>query len=87
MAFTPTKTDRLVLGGKLLWKGLITGTAGGETVVTVPLSRVDAIWVGNVSGESAGYDPVITVSAGNTLTYSVAPTSGATHWLFVLGID
>jgi hypothetical protein len=85
MAFTPTLTERTILGSKLLWMGLITGTAGGETVVTVPLSRVDKYWVGNVS-ESAGYDPLLSFS-GNTLTYGTAPTSGAAHWLFVLGVD
>lgn len=85
MAFTATKTERTILGSKILWKGLITGTAGGETVLVVPLSRVESWWTGNVS-ESAGYDPAITVSA-NTMTYGTAPTSGAAHWIFVLGID
>jgi hypothetical protein len=85
MAFTPTLTERTVLGSKLLWMGLITGTVGGETEVRVPLSRVDKIWVGNVS-ESSPYDPAISAS-GNLITYGTAPTNGATHWLFVLGID
>ena len=85
MAFTPTEAERTILGNKILWMGKITGTAGGETQVHVPLSRVDKIWVGNIS-DSSPYDPAISAVA-NLITYGTAPTSGAAHYLFVLGID
>ena len=61
--------------------------AGDSTGVTVQsrLGRIEAAFVGNQTA-GAGYNPQLSWS-GHTVTYATAPLSGATHTLFVVGID